>query len=98
MKINFWDTSGQERYRSITKQYFKGAQGIILVYDVTKKETFTNLQKWIKEIQQNAKEEVRIIILGNKIDKINEREISIEEGKDFADANSTLFMETSALA
>lgn len=55
LKINFWDTSGQERYRSITTQYFKGANGVILVYDVTKKDSFSNLIYWIKQIQNLAK-------------------------------------------
>lgn len=97
LKVNIWDTSGQERYRSITTQYFKGANGVVLVYDVTKRESFVNMQKWMDEIHQKAKEDVMIIILGNKIDQTEQRQVSIEEAKEFSDQHHTLFMETSAL-
>ena len=68
MKINIWDTSGQERFRSITNQYFKGANGVILVYDVTRRQSFTDMIGWMKDIVQKTREDTMVIILGNKID------------------------------
>ena len=69
VKINIWDTSGQERFRSITNQYFKGANGVILVYDVTRRQSFTNMTGWMKDIVQKTREDTMVIILGNKIDQ-----------------------------
>lgn len=97
VKINIWDTSGQEWYRSITKQYFQGANGIILVYDVTWRDTFNSLKRWVQDIQMKSSENVMIIVLGNKIDQNEKREVSVQEGREFSNQNGTLFMETSAL-
>lgn len=64
-----WDTAGQERYRTITNAYYRGADGIILVFDLFKKDSFTNLYSWLKEVEKHAKNDVHIIIIGNKSDR-----------------------------
>ncbi len=81
IKVQIWDTAGQERYKSITNAYYKGAKGALLVYDITKKETFENINKWVPELKQNGDKDVTIVLVGNKIDLEDERKISTEEGK-----------------
>ena len=95
-KLKIWDTCGQERFRSLTCRYFKDAQGIILVYDVTKRETFNNLDKWIKDIEDYVeKEELSIILVGNKID-LEFRDVTTGEGEIYAEYNNLMFCETSS--
>lgn len=84
LKIFIWDTAGQERYRTLTKAYYRGAAGIILVYDVSDPESFKNIEYWLKKIKKHGDENVEILILGNKIDLINDRLISQEEGERLA--------------
>ena len=94
-KITIWDTCGQEKYRSMTFLYFKDAQGIILLYDVTDKESFDNLIIWLEEIEKKIlKEDISIIIVGNKID-LNDRNVSYEEAKNFAENKGIMYCETS---
>ena len=95
-KITIWDTAGQEKYKAITCNYYKDAHGIILVYDVTNKSSFKNLPVWLNDINNNNNlgEDISVILVGNKID-LPYREISYEEGDDFAKKNSLLYIETS---
>ena len=96
VKMQIWDTAGQERFRTVVATYFRGAHGILLLYDVTNKDSFKNLESWLIEIEKNAKEKVLKILIGNKCDLTDDREISTEEGKAFALRNGMEFMETSA--
>ena len=96
VKIQIWDTAGQDRFRSITKNYYKGAHGIILIYDVTSRKTFENIQNWVTQIKEEVSEKVNIILVGNKIDDENNRKVSSEEGKKMADQWGLDFFETSA--
>ena len=97
VKVQIWDTAGQERYRSITNAYYKGAKGALLVYDITNKKSFDNLDKWISDLKINGDEKISIVLLGNKSDLENQRVISTEEGKNKAEFFKFAFMETSAL-
>ena len=96
VKMQIWDTAGQERFRTVVSTYFRGAHGILLLYDVTNRDSFKNLESWLIEIEKNAKEKVLKILIGNKCDLTDDREITTEEGKAFALRNGMEFMETSA--
>ena len=97
VRLQLWDTAGQERYRTFTAAYFKDAHGVILVYDVTKRDSFKNLEEWLKICSDQVElEKTAIIVIGNKIDLEDSRDVNKEEGKDFASKNGCLFMETSA--
>jgi len=98
LKIQIWDTAGQERYRSITSAYYKGAKGALIVYDITRKNTFENIDKWISDIKSNGDENVCIIIIGNKSDLEDKREVIKDEGIQKAKSFKAAFMETSALS
>ena len=74
VKLQIWDTAGQERYRTITNAYYKGAEGIILVFDLFKRQTFLNLDDWLKEVEKHGKTDVEIIVIGNKLDLVEEGE------------------------
>ena len=98
IRLKIWDTAGEERFRNITSQYYKGAEGIILVFDLTKKESFDKINDWIKQIKLNTQsDEIAIVLLGNKKDLVDMRVISFEEGKERAEAFGIKFFETSAL-
>ena len=97
VKVQIWDTAGEERYRSITNAYYKGAKGSLLVYDITNKKSFENVEKWISDLKANADEEISMILLGNKTDLEDKRVVSTEEGKNKAEFYNLTFMETSAL-
>ena len=96
VKLQIWDTLGQERYRSLTKNYYKSAQGIILIYDITNRETFENVRNWIKSINAEADERVVIILVGNKCDFEENRQVSKEEGEQLAQELNLPFFECSA--
>ena len=96
VKMQIWDTAGQERFRTVVSTYFRGAHGILLLYDVTNRDSFKNLESWLIEIEKNAKEKVLKILIGNKCDLTDDREIQSDEGKAFALRNGMEFMETSA--
>ena len=96
VKLQIWDTIGQDRFRSITKNYYKGAQGIVLIYDITEKDTFKSVKEWVKSIKNEADEKVVVILVGNKIDCIEERKVSKEEGENLAKELSLPFYECSA--
>ena len=97
IKIQILDTAGQERYRSITSAYYKGAKGALIVYDITRKNTFDNIDKWITDLKLNGDKNICIIILGNKSDLIDKREINKNDGIKKAEMYKTAFLETSAL-
>ena len=95
--LQIWDTAGQEKYRSITSSYYKGAHGCLLVYDITRKVTFENIDKWLAEIKLSSNNEINMILIGNKCDLEDKREVSIEEAQNKAKLLNMAFMETSAL-
>jgi len=96
VKLQIWDTAGQERFRTITTSYYKGAQAIIIVYDVTDKDSFDHLKNWLADIDKFAKEGVTKILVGNKCDLEQRRVISKEQGMEFAKKHNIEFFETSA--
>merc|ERR1712032_425452 len=96
IKLQIWDTAGQERFRTITSSYYRGAHGIIVVYDVTDNESFNNVKQWLHEIDRYACENVNKLLVGNKSDLTSKRAVSAEQGKEFADSIGIEFLETSA--
>jgi len=96
VKLQIWDTAGQERFRTITSSYYRGAHGIIVVYDITNAETFNNVQKWLQEIERYACDTVHKLLIGNKCDLVNDRKISTEDAREFADQFNLVFLESSA--
>jgi len=96
IKLQIWDTAGQERFRTITAAYYRGAQGIIVVYDVTDSESFENVKMWLKEIDRYAAENVDKLLIGNKSDLVNKKVIEYSIAKELADSLSIPFLETSA--
>eukprot|EP01027_Heterolobosea_sp_BB2_P016620 GEZU01023637.1.p1 GENE.GEZU01023637.1~~GEZU01023637.1.p1 ORF type:complete len:156 (+),score=25.33 GEZU01023637.1:209-676(+) len=97
VKIQIWDTAGQERFRSITSAYYKGAQGMFIVYDITNPKSYDNIKIWLEEIERHADDNVFKLIVGNKCDLEHRRAIEYQTAKEFADALSIPFEETSAL-
>jgi len=96
IKLQIWDTAGQESFRSITRSYYRGAAGALLVYDITRRETFNHLARWLEEARQNAHQNMVIMLIGNKSDLEHRRQVSHEEGAKFAKENGLIFLETSA--
>ena len=97
IKLQIWDTAGQDRFRAITKNYYKGANGIILIYDVTNKQSYENVQNWLTHIKEEANPNVIIYLAGNKIDvEEDQRVITTEDGQKIADEYKLPFKETSA--
>jgi Ras-related protein Rab-1A len=94
--MQIWDTAGQERFRTITSSYYRGAHGIIVVYDVTDRESFKNVGNWMKEISRYASENVSKLLVGNKSDIEGKKVVTYEEGKELADQLGVKFLETSA--
>ena len=84
VKLQIWDTAGQERFKNITASYYRGGNGIVLIYDITDRESFQSLNCWLIEIEKNANKNVKIILIGNNCDLEDKREVSYQEGKDFA--------------
>jgi len=96
IKLQIWDTAGQERFRTITSSYYRGAHGIIVVYDVTDGDSFRSVEKWITEIERFAGTEVTKMMVGNKADMVAAKEVEYTEAKEFADRKGMPFIETSA--
>ena len=97
--VKLWDTSGQERFKALTPNYFRNAEGVVLAYDVTNSESFENLKFWINSIKSNLGEKnifIPIIIIGNKIDMEDMRDITKEDASKFAKENNYKYFETSA--
>ena len=97
IKVQIWDTAGQERYKAITSTYYKGAKGAIIVYDITRKLTFDNIDKWIADLKINGDENIMIFLVGNKSDLNDNREVSKDEGINKSEKYNVPFLETSAL-
>lgn len=96
VKLQIWDTAGQERFRTITTAYYRGAMGILLVYDVTDRRSFENIQTWFSNVEQHATEGVNKILIGNKCDWEEKRVVSTEEGQELASQLGIPFLEVSA--
>src|SRR3989338_8603890 len=96
IKMQIWDTAGQERFRTITSSYYRGAHGVILVYDVTDQVSFNNARQWLTEIERYACSQVVKLLVGNKCDLANKRVVDYVTGKEFADNLSLPFLEASA--
>jgi len=96
IKLQIWDTAGQERFRTITSSYYRGAHGIIVVYDTTDLESFNNVKQWLHEIDRYASENVNKLLVGNKSDLTSKRAVSFDQAKEFADSLGIEFIETSA--
>lgn len=95
-KYYIWDTAGQEKYRSLAPMYYRNAHIAILVYDITNKESFLSIDRWIDELNKFANNNIIIIIIGNKSDLNHKRQISTKKVKNFADEKNIYFIETSA--
>jgi Ras-related protein Rab-8A len=98
IKLQIWDTAGQERFRTITTAYYRGAMGILLVYDITSLKSFENIKTWIRNIEQHASDDVEKMILGNKCDMKDKRVVTHEQGEQLGKEYNVPFMETSAKA
>ncbi|XP_063077574.1 ras-related protein Rab-37-like isoform X1 [Engraulis encrasicolus] len=96
VKLQIWDTAGQERFRSVTHAYYRDAQALLLLYDITRKSSFDNIRAWLTEIHEYAQKDVVIMLLGNKADMAAERVIKHEDGEKLAKEYGVPFMETSA--
>ncbi|XP_056914444.1 ras-related protein Rab-15-like isoform X2 [Takifugu flavidus] len=96
VRVQIWDTAGQERYQTITKQYYRRAQGIIFVYDVTNQPSFQHVAKWVSDVDQNAPDTVQRILVGNKCDEELGRQVTREQGSKLAENYGMEFFETSA--
>ncbi|EDR27906.1 rab11, putative [Entamoeba dispar SAW760] len=97
IRAQIWDTAGQERYRAITNAYYRGALGALVVYDITKKTSFESVEKWLAELHENADKKVVQMVIGNKCDLNQTREVQTSEGEELAKKNNAFFFETSAL-
>ncbi|XP_034468533.1 ras-related protein Rab-8A isoform X1 [Hippoglossus hippoglossus] len=98
IKLQIWDTAGQERFRTITTAYYRGAMGIMLVYDITNEKSFENIKNWIRNIEEHASSDVEKMVLGNKCDINDKRQVSKDRGEQLALEFGIKFMETSAKA
>ena len=96
VKLQIWDTAGQERFRTITSAYYRGADGIIMVFDVTSTESFDHVNDWLKEVNRYAAEGTVKLLVGNKCDRTAEKVVTEEQAKEFADELGIAFLETSA--
>lgn len=94
VKFQIWDTAGQEKYMSINKNLFQRVQGIILMYDISDQKSFDNLEKWMKVVKQLASG-IPLLLIGNKIDLVDERKVSKEKGESFAEQENIIFFESS---
>ncbi|CAM0137775.1 Ras-related protein Rab-2A [Umbelopsis sp. WA50703] len=98
IKLQIWDTAGQESFRSITRSYYRGAAGALLVFDITRRETFDHLVTWLEDVRKHANPNTSIMVLGNKNDLDSKRQVSREEAERFAKENDLFYLETSAKA
>ena len=96
VKLQLWDTAGHERFRTITTSYYRGAHGIATVFDLTDRQTFEHVEKWLEEINKYAKENVMRFLIGNKSDLVDKRQVSYEEVRILANKLNIYYVETSA--
>ena len=97
VKAQVWDTAGQERFRAVTSAYYHGAAGALIVYAINARASFDNAQRWLDELREKAASDLQIILVGNKSDLKDQREVTTDEGEAFARKNNIMFIETSAL-
>jgi Ras-related protein Rab-11A len=97
VKAQIWDTAGQERYRAITSQYYRGAHGALLVYDISKRDTFKTCAAWLRELREHTAGRVVVALVGNKSDLRHLRQVENNDAVGFAEAEGLTFIETSAL-
>ncbi|KAH0731393.1 hypothetical protein KY290_002414 [Solanum tuberosum] len=98
IKAQIWDTAGQERYRAVTSAYYRGALGAMLVYDITKRQTFDHVARWVEELRAHADSSIVIMLIGNKADLVDSRAVPTEDAVEFAERQGLFFSETSALS
>ena len=98
IKAQIWDTAGQEKYKAITSAYYKGSKGALVIYDITQKETFANIEKWVNDLKCKGDPKITVIIIGNKNDLEEKRQISKEQGEEKAKSFGCAFLETSAFS
>ena len=98
IKAQIWDTAGQEKYKSITGAYFKGSKGALVVYDITQKSTYESLEKWVNDLKSAGDPKITIILIGNKSDLEENRQVTKEQGEEKAKSFGCAFLETSALS
>jgi len=96
VKLQIWDTAGQEKFRSITRSYYRGTSGALLAYDITRRETFDHLVEWLEDCRKYSNPNIVIMLIGNKSDLEEKRAVSKEEGERFAKEHGLYFLETSA--
>lgn len=96
VRLQIWDTAGQERFKTITTAYYRNANGILIVYDITDNDSFKNVSKWLEDIDHYSNEKVYKVLVGNKADLQPKRAVDYAEAKNFADTHNISFMETSA--
>jgi len=96
VKLQIWDTAGQETFRSITRSYYRNTAGALLVYDITRRETFMHVSQWLTDAKTHGSSDMTVMLVGNKCDLEHLRQVSTEEGQKFAQENGLLFIETSA--
>lgn len=97
LKLTIWDTAGQERFRTLTSAYYRGAHGIILVYDITDRDSFANIKRWLEEVKiYSTNVDAVMMLVGNKTDRASERTVTTDEASDFARTHNMLYMEASA--
>ena len=95
--VKIWDSAGQERFKTVTRQYYKNAEGVMLIYDVTSQKSFSMIEEWFKSIIENKRKDAQVILIGNKKDMVN-RVISAEQGESLAKKFEIKYYETSALS
>eukprot|EP01018_Ginkgo_biloba_P032876 Gb_37243 [translate_table: standard] len=97
IKAQIWDTAGQERFRAVTSAYYRGAVGALVVYDISRRQTFQNIARWLEELRMHSDASIVTMLVGNKCDLKDAREVSINDGTALAESENLFFMETSAL-
>lgn len=96
IQLQLWDTAGQELFRSVTRGYYRGSAGALLLFDLSNRDSFENVEKWLRDVKDVAKEDVVLILLGNKSDLESKRQVTREEANDFAQRNNMKYFEVSA--
>lgn len=96
IQLQLWDTAGQELFRSVTRGYYRGSAGALIVFDVTSVDSFKNVDKWLQDLRDVARSDVVTVLIGNKCDLADKRAVSTEEARAYAEANGMLYFETSA--
>ena len=98
IKVQIWDTAGQERYKAITSAYYKGAKGAFIVYDITRKNSFESVEKWVSDVTAVADKKITIVLIGNKSDLEDQRQVTKEQAEEKSNKLEIAFLETSALS